>query len=167
MHDGSRLGRLVFGFLLTVTVILVPCIAQSQETTASTTSCTNTETEAVSMREDIRRAYEELKAFRELTGSMQGNDIHTVMARYIKRGMNFKAAEDLLRQAGFKVSPRLRASVASNRPGRYNIYAKSDKLIKNDAFWISNEVVITLNPDSPRTYSKVASISAHIYVISI
>ena len=121
---------------------------------------------AGAMPQDIRHSYERLRAARQLSGSVRGNDIHEVVARYIPNGMSMRAAEEVLRHAGFEIVPPPQASGDAD-PGHREIYARSDRILGDSAFGIAHEVVVTLMPAPDGRDATVASMSAHIYVTSL
>ena len=119
---------------------------------------------ATLLRTDISNAYEELKANGRLSGSIEGNDISSVVVNRLPIGTSFANAETILRSAGFEVSARPGEKVKGNRSDRFAVYATSSRLINPSIFGIKNEVTVMIFPNSPKYYETVQSLKAYIYV---
>ncbi len=161
-----HLVRIAAAITVVIVVTTAPTIAHCRQGTVSTMADTNEHVAASAMPQEIRHAYERLEAAGRLSGSIKGNDIHEVVARYIRNGMSVRAAEEILRQAGFEVVSPPQAT-GGGGSSQDEIYAKSDRILADSAFGIANEVVVILLPASGGRDAAVASMSAHIYVTSL
>jgi hypothetical protein len=116
------------------------------------------------LRSSLERAYARLRDTKTLRPGPLGNDVADVVAEFIPVGTAFSDAESVLRFAGFTVYPRPSANPPGNRPDRYAVEAIMDTL--NRSFAYNVRAIVVLNPPTPGDYSRVASISAGLFVIS-
>lgn len=121
---------------------------------------------AVALQREIRETFDRLKVTGQLSGSVRGNDIGAVVAKFIKRGMSISAAEDVLRQAGFEFVPPPQTP-DDTMSSSHEIYARSARILQGGTFGITNEVVVTLVPATGAVDGAVSSMSARIYVTSL
>jgi hypothetical protein len=114
------------------------------------------------LRNEIDSVYETLKAEKKLTG--RGTDISDRVRKYIPPGSSFDDAEEILRSAGFDVSPRPPSDTTSNRPDRYSVGAD---LKLQGSFAIKIQAIVSLTPKGPGDYSEVSMVSAGIFLSSL
>lgn len=111
----------------------------------------------------IDQTYKKLSDTKELR--VGANDITVVVVKYIPVGTSFNDAEQILRSAGFTVTPRPSGSVIGNRPDRYDVVGEIVPFVQKFLSRIS--IYISLSPKTPRDYGKVNKISASIVLSTL
>jgi hypothetical protein len=117
------------------------------------------------LRSSLEHECARLRDTKTLRPGPLGNDVANVVAEYIPVGTAFSDAESSLRSAGFTVYPRPSANPPGNRPDRFAVEAIMDTLYRSPAYNV--QAIVVLNPPSPGDYSRIASISAGLFVISM
>ena len=83
--------------------------------------------------------------------------------QFRKNGPSFDAAEEILKNAGFTVSPRPGPNPVGNRPDRYSVVAAISPL--ESSFPKKTDVYVFLTPKNHGDYtSGIAEISAKITI---
>jgi hypothetical protein len=117
------------------------------------------------MRVAIDEAYLKLEKTHALN-PRKGNDVTQIVVQYIPLGTPFDAAEEILRNAGFKVGPRPGPNPTGNRPDRYSVVASI--MPYAEKFPSRINVYVFLTPENPGAYRRgVAIIHASINMSSL
>ena len=117
------------------------------------------------LRAEIDKTYKELQEQKKLKPG-EPADISAVVLKYIPVHSTFDEAEIILKAAGFQVGPRPGATVAGNRPDRYNVVSginpyNSSLFVGKTSIWVS------LIPPKPGNYKEIEKVEANISVSSI
>lgn len=120
----------------------------------------------------ILQAYNQRPASETKAFGLPGLDITSTVSRYIEPGISFDQAEQILRAAGLHVSGRPGPEGWNqNRPDRYTVGAYSYEYFNRSLTWrilrpiyrdYSRKLFITLFPERPGDYTKVARVSARV-----
>lgn len=117
------------------------------------------------LRAAIEQTYKELVDAKALN-PRGGNDITEIVVRYIPVGMTFDDAEQILRNAGFKVEPRPSANPPGSLPWRYDVIGIIDSF-DSKRFLSNVRVWVHLIPQAPGDYDKVSKVSASVTLSSL
>jgi hypothetical protein len=112
------------------------------------------------LRAAIEQAYKNLVDTKTLS-SKRGNNITEVVVQYIPVGTSFDDAEQILRNAGFKVYPRPNANPTGTRPDRYDVVGAIDSFDWK-RFLSKVSVWVNLSPQAPGNYGKVNKVYSGI-----
>jgi hypothetical protein len=115
------------------------------------------------LRNEIDSVYKTLRAEKKITGP-RGTDISDPVRKHIPPGTSFDDAEEILRSAGFDVSPRPPSDTTSYRRDRYTVGAD---LKLEGSFGIKVQAIVSLTPKAPDDYSEVSMVSAGIFLSSL
>jgi len=98
------------------------------------------------------------------------NDMTTVVLKYIPLGTSFDDAEQILRSAGFEVLPRpdlnpIRYTDKKMDAMRFDVIARI--VLDVNLSSLNTTLVVLLEPQSPRNYTKVSKIYAHASITGL
>ena len=116
------------------------------------------------LRMKFQQTYEELAGADKLRGGLHGTDVTSVVLAYIPVGTPFGEAEAILRSAGFVVGPHPGPIPPpnSNRPKDW--YAVVAKIAPFSTYFPDrSDLYVSLLPDSPEHYTRVADLYAQFF----
>jgi hypothetical protein len=122
---------------------------------------------AEQLRAAIDKRYEELNGAHGLSGGLNGTDVTNVVLPYIRPGMSFKDAEEILRCAGFDIGahPDPTPPPRVNRPKDwYAVIARIAPYLSPRFFGCKVDLYASLLPRNPGEYTSVEEVSATFYV---
>ena len=147
--------------ILCVVFSLMPAHGETIQKEKNTMTSDSLEQRGKKLRAAIEQAYKKLVDARALK-PMGGNNITEMVVQYIPVGTSFDDAENILRNAGFKVYPRPSVDPpGGNRPDKYDVVGEIDSFDWKRIFSFSKvSVVILLSPKAPGNYDKVNKVDA-------
>ncbi|NIE81790.1 hypothetical protein [Asaia sp. As-1742] len=114
------------------------------------------------LRNDIVQQFHTRIAEKRLNYKVRGNDITPTVLKYLPIGISFKKAEEILRSAGFDVSPEPPLNPPGNRPDRFDVFAQSYDLLPPTNSGFKTWVYVILRPKIPGEYDYVYGIISSI-----
>jgi hypothetical protein len=110
------------------------------------------------LRSEIDERYKKLCAAKAIKPMGQGrNDIDDIVTKYVPIGISFNEAEIILRSAGFKVGPREKHSLITNK---FMVFAEIAQYVPT--LLGKTSIYVTLEPESPNDWRQVKKIEAGI-----
>ena len=115
--------------------------------------------------EDLQIRFDELLNTNKLDGGLEGTDITNVVLSSIAPGMTFDSAEEILRDAGFTVSPRPSLDEAHNPNRPRDWFAVMATVHHYKYLQIGYaSVYVTLFPPKPGDYESISNVVAKIFL---
>lgn len=156
--------RISNAIVILIVAASTPSISHSQTVTRSGDAHMQNDYSHIGheLRKEIDAEYKKIKE-RKISTHNNKADISALIEKYIPIGSSFDAAEEILKNAGFTVSPRPGPNPVGNRPDRYSVVAAISPL--ESSFPKKTDVYVFLTPKNHGDYtSGIAEISAKITI---